>query len=143
MECLTWLGDHLNGGIDAAELERYADEASHLASRHPGSQSTDRCGHAAVSATYAVANALAVTAGVAADYAAYAIVYGEGGHALSLTLAPLQPNTVGRSIRLLPCIEAYRAANNFDVDRAFAARHGRWPATKTVRRSASLNFYAK
>ena len=80
VECLTRLGDHVNGGIAAGELERYADEASHLASRHPGSKSIDGCGHAAVSATFAVANALAGRAMVAADYAVYAIVYGEGGY---------------------------------------------------------------
>jgi hypothetical protein len=37
-------------------------------------------GHAAVSATYAVAHALAGKALQAADYAAYAMVYGQGGY---------------------------------------------------------------
>ncbi|MHA7120490.1 hypothetical protein ACWV16_07345 [Achromobacter xylosoxidans] len=51
-----------------------------LANHHPGSTSIDGCGHAAVSATYAVASALAGKALRAAEYAAYAAVYGQGGH---------------------------------------------------------------
>jgi len=40
----------------------------------------DGVGHAAVSASYAVANALGGRAVQAADYAAYAAVYGDGGY---------------------------------------------------------------
>jgi hypothetical protein len=39
------------------------------------------CGHAAVSATYAVANAINGKALQAASYAAYATVYASGGYA--------------------------------------------------------------
>jgi len=43
----------------------------------------DGSGHAAVSATYAVANALAGRALETADYAAYAVVYDYGAYAVS------------------------------------------------------------
>jgi hypothetical protein len=45
--------------------------------------SIDGSQHSAVSATYAVANALAGKAREAADYAAYAAVYGYGGYAVN------------------------------------------------------------
>jgi len=79
-DCLLGLGQYLDGTVGRAELQRLAAEADRLANQHPGSKSIDGCGHAAVSATYAVANALAGKARQAADYAAYATVYGEGGY---------------------------------------------------------------
>jgi hypothetical protein len=79
-ECLFGLGQYLGGSIDRAHLESLAVEAARLANQHQGSRSIDGCGHAAVSATYAVANALAGKARQAAEYAAYATVYGEGGY---------------------------------------------------------------
>ena len=78
--CLEGLREVLCGERDRAELHAFAEAARRLANRHRGSQSLDGCGHAAVSATYAVANALAGRALEAADYAAYARVYGEGGY---------------------------------------------------------------
>jgi pimeloyl-ACP methyl ester carboxylesterase len=80
VRCLDTLGAYLQGKADRAALDRAAAEASVLAHRHQGSRSLDGVGHAAVSASYAVANALAGQAVQAADYAAYAIVYGEGGY---------------------------------------------------------------
>ena len=44
------------------------------------SKSIDGCGHAAVSASYAVANAVNGRALESASYAAYALVYAEGGY---------------------------------------------------------------
>ena len=79
--CLNGLGHFLEGTIGHDHLVRLADEAAHLANTHQGSKSIDGCGHAAVSATYAVANALAGKARQAADYAAYAAVYAAGGYA--------------------------------------------------------------
>lgn len=61
-------------------LQAASERAAALANQLPGSRSLDGVGHAAVSATYAVAQALAGKALVAADYAAYATVYGEGGY---------------------------------------------------------------
>ena len=54
-----------------------------IANSHRGSPSIDGTDHAAVSATYAVANALAGKALDAASYAAYAIVYAYGRYAVS------------------------------------------------------------
>lgn len=79
-DCLFVLGQFLSGAVDRSHLEVIATQASHLANQHQGSKSIDGAGHAAVSATYAVANALAGKALQAADYAAYAMVYGQGGY---------------------------------------------------------------
>ena len=49
--CLTGLRDFLAGAIDRPTLDDFAAEAAGLANRHPGSNSIDGCGHAAVSAT--------------------------------------------------------------------------------------------
>jgi hypothetical protein len=80
LECLRGLGSYLEGSVDRSQLERLAAEAARLANQHQGSKSIDGVGHAAVSATYAVANALAGKATRAAEYAAYAAVYGQGGY---------------------------------------------------------------
>lgn len=80
LRCLGVLEMYLDGGADLLTLEDAAAEAAALASRHQGSRSLDGVGHAAVSASYAVANALAGQCAQAADYAAYAAVYGEGGY---------------------------------------------------------------
>ncbi|WP_439520897.1 hypothetical protein [Hydrogenophaga sp.] len=80
VECVDGLGRFLEGKLDEAQRDRLAAEASRLATGHQGSKSIDGCGHAAVSATYAVANALAGKALQAADYAAYALVYAAGGY---------------------------------------------------------------
>ena len=79
-ECLFGLGQFLSGSLAQSHLEAMAAQASRLANQHHGSKSIDGAGHAAVSATYAVANALAGKALQAADYAAYAAVYGAGGY---------------------------------------------------------------
>ena len=81
LACLDGLGEWLRGERTDAGLEALAAEAAQLANRHPGSRSIDGCGHAAVSASYAVAKALAGQARAAAEYAAYAIVYAQGGAA--------------------------------------------------------------
>ena len=77
---LDALAAHLEGHATPAALAAFATEVARLANRHPGSPSLDGCGHAAVSATYAVACALGGEARRAAEYAAYATVYGEGGY---------------------------------------------------------------
>lgn len=79
-ECLFALDQYLSGSLNHAALEQHVAEAARLANHHQGSKSIDGCGHAAVSATYAVANALAGKALQAAEYAAYAAVYGQGGY---------------------------------------------------------------
>jgi hypothetical protein len=91
MQCLSKLGQYLEGTISEQGLQQAAAEASRLANQHQGSQSIDGCGHAAVSATYAVANALAGKAIQAADYAAYAAVYGQGGYGAVADRESFQP----------------------------------------------------
>ena len=80
-QCLQALGTYLAGPADPARLRALADQAARLANHHPGSKSIDGCGHAAVSATYAVAKAVEGKALEAASYAAYATVYAQGGAA--------------------------------------------------------------
>ncbi|GAA4339149.1 hypothetical protein GCM10023165_18260 [Variovorax defluvii] len=78
--CLDVLKAYVKGEADRAALDQAAAEAATLANGHQGSRSLDGVGHAAVSASYAVANALGGRAIQAADYAAYAVVYAEGGY---------------------------------------------------------------
>lgn len=80
-QCLHALGAYLAGRPDPTRLRALADEAARLANHHPGSKSIDGCGHAAVSASYAVAKAVEGKALEAASYAAYATVYAQGGYA--------------------------------------------------------------
>jgi len=79
--CLDTLGEYLKGEIDDVALGCAANKAASLANHHQGSMSIDGCGHAAVSASYAVANALKGKALQSASYAAYALVYASGGYA--------------------------------------------------------------
>jgi len=89
--CLSGLGSYLEATIDRTQLEGFAAEAARRANQHQGSKSIDGCGHAAVSATYAVANALSGKALQAAEYAAYASVYGQGGYGAVSDLDSFRP----------------------------------------------------
>jgi hypothetical protein len=80
---LTVLQEFVRGQADEGRLEAVAQELQTVANRHRGSNSIDGTAHAAVSATYAVANALAGRALEAASYAAYASVYAYGGYAVT------------------------------------------------------------
>ena len=80
VECLRILGEYVSGRVDLETLRRTQANADRLANQHRGSKSIDGCGHAAVSASYAVANAINGRALQAASYAAYATVYAEGGY---------------------------------------------------------------
>ncbi len=91
LDCLHGLGRYLQGSISPAAFAELAAQAARLANQHQGSRSIDGCGHAAVSATYAVANALAGKARQAAQYAAYAMVYGQGGYAAVAERESFQP----------------------------------------------------
>ena len=79
VEALDGLAAFVAGRLARARFDALVQQAALLAGQHPGSGSIDGCGHAAVSATYAVAKALAGRAREAADYAAYATVYAQGG----------------------------------------------------------------
>lgn len=89
--CLDVLVRFADGTATQAELGAAVAEAAQLANHHPGSRSLDGVGHAAVSASYAVANALAGKALRAAEYAAYATVYGEGGYGAVQQRESFQP----------------------------------------------------
>jgi len=81
--CLGVLRDFVAGTASDAQLADARTSAAEIANRHRGSNSIDGTAHAAVSATYAVANALAGRALDAAGYAAYAAVYAYGGYAVT------------------------------------------------------------
>lgn len=80
---LAVLRGFVEGRIGRPPLDAAAQQMAQVAQSHRGSASIDGCSHAAVSATYAVANALAGKAVAAADYAAYAEVYAYGGYAVT------------------------------------------------------------
>lgn len=80
IECLRLFGEYLGGRLEPAAFEQAQSDALRLANGHRGSQSIDGCGHAAVSASYALANAINGRAPQAASYAAYAAVYADGGY---------------------------------------------------------------
>ena len=78
-----WLRDFVAGRSDAAALAAASREIAAVANRHRGSDSIDGCAHAAVSSTFAAANALAGRPLEAGSYAAYAAVYAYGGYAIN------------------------------------------------------------
>ena len=83
IECLAKLQAFVAGTVDRAALDEAREVIAKIANSHRGSNSIDGTAHAAVSATYAVANALAGRALDAASYAAYATVYAYGGYAVN------------------------------------------------------------
>ena len=83
VEVIDVLQAFVDGRADAAAPQVAATDAAHLANHHRGSRSIDGTGHSAVSATYAVAAALAGKALDAAEYAAFSTVYGYGGYAVN------------------------------------------------------------
>jgi hypothetical protein len=111
--CLAELGHFAEGSTDRAALEAAAAEAARLANRHPGSKSIDGCGHAAVSASYAVSKALQGKALEAASYAAYAAVYAQGGAAAVADRDSFQPefDWQAAQLRLLAQREAAGASS--------------------------------
>ncbi len=80
IDSLRLFGQYLEGKLDEASFAQLQREAERLANQHQGSKSIDGCGHAAVSASYAVAKAINGKALQAASYAAYAAVYADGGY---------------------------------------------------------------
>jgi hypothetical protein len=90
-QCLLGLGEFLAGVTDREHLSALAVEAVRLANHHQGSKSIDGCGHAAVSASYAVAKAVEGKALEAASYAAYATVYAQGGSPAVAERASFEP----------------------------------------------------
>lgn len=89
--CLSVLAQYVDGRAGRDALDAATADAVRLANSHRGSASIDGCGHAAVSASYAVANALQGKALEAASYAAYATVYAQGGSAAVADRAAFEP----------------------------------------------------
>ena len=83
VECLDVLSDFIGNRLGRAGLEAAEQRVAGIARSHQGSKSLDGAAHAAVSATNAVARALAGKAVDAASYAAYATVYAYGGYAVN------------------------------------------------------------
>lgn len=83
IDCLDVLKAYVEGEVAVGALTDAASEMAEIANSHPGSSSIDGAAHAAVSATHAVAKALAGQALEAASYAAYATVYAYGGYAVN------------------------------------------------------------
>jgi hypothetical protein len=73
---------HLAQAQPDAGFDELVVRAQRLANQHQGSRSIDGAQHAAVSATYALAKAIAGKFIDAAEYAAYAQVYAYGGYAV-------------------------------------------------------------
>lgn len=91
VECLAKLGQFLDGKIGREAFAQAQTTAARLANQHRGSKSIDGCGHAAVSASYGVANAVNGKAIEAASYCAYASVYAGGGYAAVAVLEAFEP----------------------------------------------------
>ncbi|HMA10202.1 MAG TPA: hypothetical protein VKP68_20140 [Ramlibacter sp.] len=83
LACVATLRDVVAGRSDTAALDSASREVAAVANGHRGSNSIDGSAHAAVSATFAAANALAGRPIEAASYAAYAAVYAYGGYAVN------------------------------------------------------------
>ncbi len=83
LDCLAVLRAYVAGDAGRSALTAASRDVAEIANGHRGSNSIDGSSHAAVSATYAVANALAGRALEAASYAAYASVYAYGGYAVN------------------------------------------------------------
>ena len=79
---LQRFGILLQDSADDHGLAALASEMAAVANRHQGSRSLDGSQHAAVSATYALAQAVSGKAVAAAEYAAYSKVYAYGGYAV-------------------------------------------------------------
>jgi hypothetical protein len=74
---------YLEGKVTQVEFEDLQKSIFSIANKHQGSKSLDGTKHSAVSATYALANAISGNAVAAAEYAAYSKTYGYGGYAVS------------------------------------------------------------
>jgi hypothetical protein len=72
----------LEGELNLVEFENLQKSIFSIANKHQGSKSLDGTKHSAVSATYALANAINGNAVAAAEYAAYSKTYGYGGYAV-------------------------------------------------------------
>ena len=91
LACLDALRAIVNDPAVKDKMPELIARSDELANRHQGSRSLDGVGHAAVSATYACAKAIAGRARQAAEYAAYAAVYGQGGYGATSDPTAFEP----------------------------------------------------
>lgn len=105
------------------ELPALIARSDDLANHHPGSKSLDGVGHAAVSATYACAKAIAGRARPAAEYAAYAVVYGQSGYGATSDPTAFEPEFEWQAQQLQIVLTAIKA-NNLKFHDAIPAAGG-------------------
>ena len=104
--CLDSLKHIAADPSNRSELPALIARSEELANRHQGSRSLDGVGHAAVSATYACARAIAGRARQAAEYAAYAAVYGQGGYGATSDPAAFEPEFEWQAVQLQALLTA-------------------------------------
>ena len=107
VQCLQVLERYVAGCASHESLLVAAQDAARLANQHRGSKSIDGCGHAAVSASYGVAKAVAGKAVDAAQYCAYAAVYASGGYAAVADRQAFEPEFAWQ----LQCLRSMAPAN--------------------------------
>jgi hypothetical protein len=100
LACLELLKELVNTQNLKEKLPALIRRSDELANRHPGSKSLDGVGHAAVSATYACAKAIAGQARQASEYAAYAAVYGQGGYGATSDPTAFDPEFIWQTQQL-------------------------------------------
>jgi len=99
----------LPGGFEGHVL--LGAKAAALANAHPGSRSLDGVGHAAVSASYACAAAMSGKSRQAAEYAAYAVVYGLGGYGSAQQTEAFEPEFAWLGAQLQALLRARDVGN--------------------------------
>ena len=110
--CLDALRAIVHDPNNRAELPALITRSAELANRHQGSRSLDGVGHAAVSATYACAKAIAGRARQAAEYAAYAAIYGQGGYGATSDPAAFEPEYNWQATQLQNLLGARHPASS-------------------------------
>jgi hypothetical protein len=106
LACLDALGAIVGDPGSRGELAALVARSQKLANAHTGSRSLDGVGHAAVSASYACAQAIAGRARQAAEYAAYAAVYGQGGYGATSDAGAFVPEFEWQAMQLRAVLAA-------------------------------------
>jgi hypothetical protein len=110
VDCLEALRDFVDDPGLRDKLPELIERSDALANRHQGSRSIDGVGHAAVSATYACAKAIAGRARQASEYAAYAAVYGHGGYGATSDPTAFEPEFQWQALQLQAVLAARQHA---------------------------------
>ena len=110
MACLNRFSGILKNSNFRENLHGLIAQSDELANRHHGSKSLDGVGHAAVSATYTCAKAIAGCARQAAEYSAYAVVYGQGGYGATSDLTAYEPEFAWQAQQLQTLLATWHRA---------------------------------